>query len=1311
MSLDISLLFCRASWFLPNKCFMRKFFKSLLLSSVLATASIFQASAQVAVPFTMTESIFNSDDVDKGAKYVHVWENGQIRMYSSGLLSDGCGFCWDDHYFTVHISGAPDKVSFSTSASGASTGSGWTLEESADGSSWTKVWSAGGKSNTVNNELSKDTKYVRLHESFNYSGYVKNFTITACHYVKFVANGEVIFTSEPLRNGEAISFAAPTAPTDACHSFVGWDKALPATMGNEDVVITAQYFVPKYTANIQLSDAANGLSLTDGEQTFVCGESVAVEVPTVEGFTFKGWNPALPAVGAAEMEGETYVAQWSRNIHTLSYVADADTQKFEVAYDEVLPTVADPVKNGYDFLNWEPALPAAMPDADVILTAQFKKTVYALNLLVDGDTVSTDSVKIGTAIDRESMRPADKTGFVYEWQSEDVTTMPEADLTFLGAFVRQNYALKIYDVDSIYVDSVVAFEATIDVPQPEKRGYALENWSDLPATMPAEAVNVELSWEKLSYPLVLMMGEDTFLVANYAYGDTIVYPAMPDSANYEWVWDTELPVVMSDADMVINGSWKIQQVFFTAISEGDTIVSVAYRPGDMIDPVVPADREGYTFDGWDPAVPVVMSESDFTTYAQWVKNSYPFYFLVEGDTVFVKEYAYQDSVVAPTMADSVGYTLKLDQDVPVVMPADTVTINAVWTVNKYPFTLMNGSDAVLDTMIAYGSVLVVEDLIQEGYTFDGWDPAIPATMPDSAFAATAQWSVNKYPFYLMVDADTLYQTEIAYNEVIVLPSFEGEKGYSLVLNESLPAAMPADTVTITASWVQGIFPFVLKSGAETLLDTMIAFGETLEVDDLVEEGYTFNGWSPAIPTTMPDSAFTATAQWTINKYPFVLKTDADTLFSAEFEYQSAISYTYDKREGYTLVVDGVVPELMPAGSVTIEASWEVNQHRFALMDGEIAVMDTVMNYGSEISVKDLAREGYTFGGWNPALPATMPDADFVASAVWSETPYVLTFVVDNDTLSQNNLVMGDEVVAPVIADREGYSFSWLDELPATMPSKDVLVRGAYTANSYQFVAVVDGDTVKRVAYKFGEAVEAIAEPVKAGYEFKGWSEAWPETMPAKDLALTAVWKNAQFSYKVMDGEIALIDTVYEFGATIAALTNPTKEGHKFVKWDTVCAVMPAYDVVVNAEWSVLNYSITLMMVSSVNNAMLGAPKRLTFAYGQDVVIEDPTFEGYEFDGWKNDCPATMPAKGFALIALMKPIPQQVGCQDVENEAISFYVSDKTIYLVNYNGENPIKVHDLLGNVVYEGTDREIPVGRQGVYVLSTESRSYKLLVK
>lgn len=1173
---------------------MRRNFTRILLLSIALWVNSVTSFAQISLPFTMTESLFNSSDVDKNINsnsYRHVWDDGQIRMYATGLLSQGCGVCSNDHYFTVHIEGVPDRISFSTSASDAATATvGWTLQESEDGSTWTQVWKKNARDNEVDVELSKATRYIRLHENFNYSGYVKDFTVTACHYVKLVVDEDTVYVSNPLRQGESYDLTAPDVLSSGCRSFAGWSQSLSGTMGDHDVVIYAQYEIPTYIATLHLSDSVQSIDLKDEALQAKCGQSIQVKNPTVKGFTFEGWNPTLPSIASSEMEGKTYVAQWSRNVHTFSTVVDGDTQRVALAYDQPLPVVADPVKPGYLFLNWEPALPATMPDEDFSVVAQFKKGLYLLSLVVDGDTLSSDSLLIGSAIDRESLRPADKEGFDYQWLSEDVTLMPDSDVVLVGQFARKSFSLKVYDADSVYVDSVMPYESAISLVQPEKRGYELENWSDIPSNMPAEAVNVLLSWSKLSYPLTMMVDTDTFYTAIYGYGDTILYPAMPDSANYALVWNTDLPTVMSDDSLLLFGSWKIQYVTFTAVSEGDTLRYAVYKPGDLIDPLLPADREGYTFDGWNPEVPVAMPAYDFTTYAGWLKNS--------------------------------------------------------------------------------------------------------------------------YPFYLMVAGDTLYQTEIAYNDSIILPQIDGEKGYSLVLDQPLPVYMPADTLVATASWVQGLFPFVLMDDSVVVKDTMVTMGTALSDVVLTKEGYTFAGWSPAIPAAMPDSAFKAAAMWRINQYPFVILVDGDTLVSEQIDYQAAISYTYDRREGYTLKLAEEVPAAMPAQALLIDATWTANHHRLVLNDGAKLLSDTVVAYGTLLAVEDLNREGYSFEGWNPTLPATMPDSDFVATAVWRENSYALAFFVDGDTLSQQYYPFGAEVTAPVVVDREGYSFQWIDSIPSLMPAKEVAVRGFYRANDYRFIVLVDGDTVQNKTYAYDSKVDVIDAPVKSGYTFQGWSDTWPERMPAKDLTLSAVWNTSLFSYKVMDGETALVDTLYAFGAPVAPLSKLTKEGHSFVGWDTTYAIMPAHDVAINAQWNRLEYTITLMMVSAVNNAMLGKPQKITLPYGAEIEseIEKPQFDGYEYDGWKNDCPTTMPAKGFALIALMKPL-QTVGCEDLQNGPLTVRVLDRTIYLENYDGGENVRLYDLLGNLLYEGRERSFSVKKTGLYVVQTPERSVKVVVK
>lgn len=71
-------------------------------------------------------------------------------------------------------------------------------------------------------------------------------------------------------------------------------------------------------------------------------------------------------------------------------------------------------------------------------------------------------------------------------------------------------------------------------------------------------------------------------------------------------------------------------------------------------------------------------------------------------------------------------------------------------------------------------------------------------------------------------------------------------------------------------------------------------------------------------------------------------------------------------------------------------------------------------------------------------------AETTFSLTTYEQAYTITFVVDGETLMQDELPFGAEVVAPEVDPREGYTFAWIDEIPETMPANDVTINGAYT---------------------------------------------------------------------------------------------------------------------------------------------------------------------------------------------------------------------------------------------------------------------------
>ena len=79
------------------------------------------------------------------------------------------------------------------------------------------------------------------------------------------------------------------------------------------------------------------------------------------------------------------------------------------------------------------------------------------------------------------------------------------------------------------------------------------------------------------------------------------------------------------------------------------------------------------------------------------------------------------------------------------VPASDVTYTAQWEINQYTVTFdANGGVGGTSGKQDYGTAIVVPTVTREGYTFQGWLPEVPATVPEGDVTYTAQWEINKY---------------------------------------------------------------------------------------------------------------------------------------------------------------------------------------------------------------------------------------------------------------------------------------------------------------------------------------------------------------------------------------------------------------------------------------------------------------------------------------------------------------------------------------------------------------------------------------
>ncbi len=321
------------------------------------------------------------------------------------------------------------------------------------------------------------------------------------------------------------------------------------------------------------------------------------------------------------------------------------------------------------------------------------------------------------------------------------------------------------------------------------------------------------------------------------------------------------------------------------------------------------------------------------------------------------------------------------------------------TVQSYQLSFDTaGAEAIAPKTIAFGQPITAPSTPTKlGYTFVGWSPALPETMPANNVSVTAQWSINKYTV-----------------------NFESNGG-SAVTAATYNFATPVTAPTVPT-----------------------------------RTGYTFAGWSPTLPAMMPANNVSVTAQWTINQYTVSFDSNGGTAVSgALYNYASPVAVpATPTRDGYTFAGwSPALPATMPANNVSVTAQWTINQYSVNFeSNGGSAVAATTYNFAAPVTAPTVpTRTGYTFAGWSPALPATMPAANVSVTAQWTINQYTLSFDSNGgSTVSGITYNYAAPVATPAVPTRDGYSFDgWSPALPATMPAQDVKVTAKWRISSYQ----------------------------------------------------------------------------------------------------------------------------------------------------------------------------------------------------------------------------------------------------------------------
>lgn len=548
-----------------------------------------------------------------------------------------------------------------------------------------------------------------------------------------------------------------------------------------------------------------------------------------------------------------------------------------------LSTIAAPdAPVGMHFVGWG-NVPATF-DADASFEAVFanntdtKYTVNVYNMDTTGaypsapDSTYQGAGETGSTADiTADAVPAE--GFSLDSAKSVLTGTIAADgsLVLSIYYSRNQYTVTYANTD--LAPDTYYYGATVVARTPEKAGFTFAGWEEeVPATMPANNVVLTAKWDELpanydAYNIAVAAANAKKAEADYDKKYT---------ADTRAALDAELEVDVSGKKLSEQGVVDAQTAKINAAVAGLKLMTYnaefyvdneLYRTvptevgAQIVAPEAPT-KEGYTFTGWNPEVGVmgvenVRFDAKFSagtvgykveTYVMGLDGNY-------GDAAIEDKSATTGETVSVTPEIREGFTVADNSVLSGTVLADgSLVLKVYYSRNQYKLTV-DGAES----MIYYGAAISVDDPTKEHETFNGWDPALPETMPAHDVTVVSTWIKD--------DADyTAYNAAKA-----AAQAKQGEENYDKKYTAETRAALAealANDVSGKKYSEQGVVDAATKAindavAALELMTYTATFyvngevhatvtakvGEQIAAPaDPIVDGYNFTGWDPEVGT-------------------------------------------------------------------------------------------------------------------------------------------------------------------------------------------------------------------------------------------------------------------------------------------------------------------------------------------------------------------------------------------------------------------------------------------------------------------------------
>ena len=958
--------------------------------------------------------------------------------------------------------------------------------------------------------------------------------------------------------GAAISVAEPAAREG--YTFAGWDRDVPETMPASDVTLVSQWNEndADYTAYDAAVAAAQAKKAeTDYDKTYTAESRAALDAALAEKVAGKKYSEQNVVDAATKAINDAIAALDLMTYNATFYVDGTEYRVVPTKVGAQIVAPEAPSKTGYVFTGWDPAV-GVMGTEDVSFNAQFsagevsyKVETYVMGLDGQYGAAETKTVPATTGA-AVSVEPEAREGFTVADNSVlSGVVVADSSLVLKVYYSRNQYKLSVDGVESD-----VYYGAALNIAAPAAReGFTFTGWNvEVPATMPASDLTLVSQWSEndadyTAYNAAVAAAKAKQGEENYdkmytaETRDALAGALAIDVAGKKY---SEQSVVDAATKAINDAAAALEVMTYNAIFtvDGAQYEVVPTKVGEQI--VAPKDpaKEGYVFKGWDKEVGK-MGVEDITFAAQFEEASGIAY-TVEVYTMDVNGnygaaetktlYGTTDAEVTADTTAAEGFTFdeSAANVVSGTVAADgSLVLKVYFARNQYKLTVDGAESEVY-----YGAAISVADPTKEHETFDGWDPALPETMPAHDVTVVSTW--------IKADADyTEYNAVRAHAEGIVNDSeYPYEATYTAESRAALDAALAISVPEGLKYDEQGTINAAKKAIEDAVLGLelmrykvtylyddgsvfaefdgdkggLVSYKVPVPSENPTKEGYVFTGWDPAIPESMPAHELTFKAQFSAGEVSYKVETyvmDVNGAYGAAdvkvvpATTGAAVSVDPKAREGFTVAADSVLSGTVAAdGSLVLKVYYSRNQYKLTV-DGA----ESMVYYGAELNIAEPTKDHYTFAGWNVEVPATMPASDLTLVSQWSEND--ADYTAYNAAVAAAQAKQGEEnydkkytaetrdALAAVLAeDVSGKKYSEQGVVDAATKAINDAVAAlelmTYTATFY-----VNGEVHATVTAKVGEQIAAPADPIVDGYNFNGWDPA-VGTMGTEDVRFDAI---------------------------------------------------------------------------------------------------------------------------------------------------------------------------------------------------------------